>query len=32
MKTHNMIRRACQLALAALIVIGVSVGLSAQKR
>ncbi len=31
MKTHNMIRRACQLALAALIVIGVSVGLSACK-
>ena len=31
MKTHNMIRRACQLALAALIIIGVSVGLSACK-
>lgn len=31
MKTHNMIRRACQLVLAALVIIGVSVGLSACK-
>ena len=29
MKTHNMIRRACQLVLAALIFIGLSFGISA---